>query len=67
MSVTLHPDLRLSIQRGRASREKGDPGHTWEVRRYNDLVGTGWAQGTVEEAFEDAIDDMRMLGLVTDE
>jgi len=63
----LHPDLRLSIKRDKAEKHGAAPGHTWEVRRNGTLVGTDWVMGNVEDALQDAIDDMRMLGLVVDE
>lgn len=55
--IRLHPDLKIEVY-------QSHNGHGWDVRREGKLIGTGWAAGDVQDAFEDAIDDLRMLGLV---
>lgn len=59
----LHPEVKIEIK---PSRSDGGlkSGHEWNALRNGSIIGTGWAAGDVKDAFEDAIDDLRMLGLV---
>lgn len=63
----LHPEVRIEIKQGRPLPSNPDPGHSWSAFRNGKAIGMGWAPGDVAEAFEDAIDDLRMLGLVETE
>lgn len=56
--IVLHPEVKLEIK---PSHTKG---HEWHTFRLGTLIGTGWAAGGVSDALEDALDDLRMLGLV---
>lgn len=60
----LHPEVKIEIRPGRGIRPGQGDGHGWTVFRSNKPIGAGWSAGDVKDAFEDAIDDLRMLGLV---
>lgn len=60
----LHPEVRIEFKAGPALPSNPDPGHSWSAFRNGRAIGAGWAPGDIKESFEDAIDDLRMLGLV---
>lgn len=60
----LHPEVKIEIKPSRNVRPDQGDGHGWTVFRRNRPIGAGWSAGDVKDAFEDALDDLRMLGLV---
>lgn len=65
--VKLHPEVKIELTPSRAIGPGAIPGHGWCVFRNGKPIGTGFAAGDVKEALEDAVDDLRMLGLVTEQ
>lgn len=64
--VKLNPEVKIEIKPTHQAGRFPNDGHEWNALRNGNLIGTGWAAGDVKEALEDAIDDLRMLGLVTE-
>lgn len=58
--------LLIEIGASQATGGGARTGHSWQTKRDGKLLGSGFAFGDVKEAFEDALDDLRMLGLVTE-
>lgn len=63
----LHPEVKIEIKAANRVGHSKDAGHSWNVSRNGKFIGVGWAAGDIKEALEDAVDDLRMLGLVTED
>jgi len=60
----LNDGITVKVRAGRPVNAK--TGHDWEAFRSGKLIGQGWTPGSALEAFQDALDDLQLLGLTTD-